>query len=265
MRTLSTGIIWLALVVATIGELSISTHAQVQPSASKQTVTPGPRVHRNSQRMYEDAEIKVVIPPGWRIAPQDEMQRKIGAGVSLGNSVGRLDRAVLLEKNGYTLAIAYHTGHASGVEGGRFIEIFNIPWPGLDDAWTCSGYLAYRAQPASRILIFTNITVESGDAKVRENCGIPKDLGRWIEKDGSKSFEGERRWFGGYFTTADGGWFFDSDGERCGQKAYTLTFQASTPDQLPVDGDPRVKKIVEEAIDVVDSIHYKRCPPAVPQ
>jgi hypothetical protein len=38
--------------------------------------------------------------------------------------------------------------------------------------------------------------------------------------------------------------------------------QASTPDQLPVVGNPALKKIIQEAIDIVDSIHYKRCAPA---
>jgi hypothetical protein len=185
-----------------------------------------------------------------------------GAGTSLGNSVTGGDGRLLLEKGGYTLGIAYNTSHASGVEGGRFIEIFNIPWPNVDDGWTCSLYLGGYVQPASRVLTFTNLTVDSGDAKVRENCGIRRSLGHWTEKDGARSFEGERRWFGGYFTTAEGGFFFDSNGEGCCQKAYTMTFQASKPDQLPVVGSSGLKKMIQESIDIVDSIHYKRCPPA---
>lgn len=221
------------------------------------------RPHK-ATRIYEDAEIKVVIPAGWRVAPQDEILSHVGAGVSLGNSVSEGDGKVLMEKGRYTLGIAYHTDHASGIEGGRFIEIFDIPWPNVDDEWTCSLYLGGYVQPASRLLTFTNIIVDSGDAKVQENCGIRKDFGRWVEKDGVRSIEGIRRWFGGYFTTADGGYFFDSDGNDCGQKAYTLTFQASEPDRLPVLDDPGLKKVVQEAIDIVDSIHYKRCPPARP-
>jgi len=73
---------------------------------------------------------------------------------------------------------------------------------------------------------------------------------------------GERRWFGGYFTTEDGGWFFESEGDACGEKAYTLTFEADSPDMLPVMGDSQLRRIIHEAIDIVDSIHYKRCPPA---
>jgi hypothetical protein len=36
----------------------------------------------------------------------------------------------------------------------------------------------------------------------------------------------------------------------------------STPERLPVVGDPALKKMIQEAIDIVDSIHYKRCAPA---
>lgn len=39
--------------------------------------------------------------------------------------------------------------------------------------------------------------------------------------------------------------------------AYTFTSGAETPDELPVVGDPGLKKIINEAIDIVDSIRYK--------
>jgi hypothetical protein len=180
----------------------------------------------------------------------------------LGNSVSEADGKIVLEKGGYVLGIAYHTDHASGIEGGRFIEIFNIPWPDIDDVWTCSLYLRGSVYPASRILTFTNLVIDSGEDEVRGNCGIRQDLGSWKVKDGSRVFEGERRWFGGYFTTANGGWFFDSQGSGCGLKAYTLTYRANLPNQLPTPDDPQLNLVTEEAIDLVNSIHYKRCPPA---
>jgi hypothetical protein len=232
-------------------------YAQVQSPPSEPAKAQGASVPR--AKIYEDDEIKLTIPADWRIVPQNELNA--AAGVALGNSVRGTKGTLLLEKDRYTLAIAYHTGQASGIEGGRFIEIFNIPWPNVDDQWNCSGYFGGYAQPASRVLIFYNRTVDSSDAKVRENCGIRRDLGHWIEKDGVRSFEGERRWFGGFFTT-ERGYFFDSNGEGCGEKAYTLTFQADTPDQLPDVDDPRMKKMTQEAIDIVDSIGYKRCSPA---
>ena len=110
--------------------------------------------------------------------------------------------------------------------------------------------------------MFNNLIVDSGLSEVRQNCRIRKDLGNWVDQDTSESFVGERRWFGGYFTTEDGGWFFESEGDACGEKAYTLTFEADSPDMLPVMGDSQLRRIIHEAIDIVDSIHYKRCPPA---
>ena len=178
--------------------------------------------------------------------------------MSLGNSISQGQGKLILEKNGYTLGIAYNTSHASGVEGGRFIEAFNIPWPGIDDVWDCSMYLRGYSQPASRTLIFNNFIIDSGDPQVQEHCGIPKDLGALDEEN---VFQGERRWFGGDFTTADGALFFESKGAGCGLKAYTLTYQAKTPDLLPVERDPKLKKMIQEAIDLVNDIHYKRCAP----
>jgi hypothetical protein len=259
-RTLTRTI--LSVVLATmIGGWTVSSRAQVQPAQPKSTPAREPRVRGETTKNYEDAEIKVAIPTGWRVVPEDEIKKHTKVSVSLGNSVSG-GYGVFLEKNGYTLAVAYNTSHASGVEGGRFNEIFTIPWPSLDDdGLECSGYFARSVQPASRVLTFTNLTVDTGDPRVQGSCGI-HSAGHWTEKDGVKNFEGERRWFGGFFTTADGGYFFDSNDEGCGLKAYTFTSQVSTPERLPVVGDPALKKMIQEAIDIVDSVHYKRCAPA---
>jgi hypothetical protein len=73
---------------------------------------------------------------------------------------------------------------------------------------------------------------------------------------------GYQRWFAANFTSASGGWFFASDGSGCGDKVYTLTSKAKTPEELPDPNDPNLKKTIAEAIDIVDSIQYKRCPPS---
>jgi hypothetical protein len=224
--------------------------------------------YRQTSTEYEDKEIRVVIPATWSAVPESAVKRPDGPVMSLGNSVSQGEGKLLLEKNGYTLGLAYHTGHASGVEGRRFIEVFNIPWPGIDDAWTCSGYLREYPQPASRHLIFVNLVVETGDKKLRENCAIRTDLGSWREKDGQKEYDyGDRRWFGGYFRTEYGGYFFGGNHDGCGLKAYTLTGQATTPDQLPIadiptqNNDSELEKTIQEAIDIVNSIQYQRCAP----
>ena len=150
----------------------------------------------------------------------------------------------------------------SGIEGGRFIEVLRIPWLDTGAAEDCSLHLSQSAQPASRTLMFLNIIFRTDDPEVRGTCGIQKALGYWTDKGGGRQIVGDQRWFAGSFTTADGGWFFESDGTNCGKKAYTLTSKAKTPEELPVVGDSDLKKIVTEAIDIVDAIHYKRCPPA---
>jgi hypothetical protein len=111
-----------------------STFAHAQSVESK---THNSTTVKNSPKIYEDREIIVRIPPGWRILSDAEIKNTKSAD-SLGNSVSQVGSNLILQKNTYILGLAYNTGQASGVEGGRFIEIFNIPWPGVDDAWDCS-------------------------------------------------------------------------------------------------------------------------------
>jgi hypothetical protein len=224
--------------------------AQTQAVESKQTA--GPIVAQKSPRGFEDGEMRLEIPAGWTLSNTKEKP-----------SEGTL----LLEKDRYRLSLGYHVGQASGIVGGRFIEAFAMNWPGLDDAWNCSLYLREYPQPASRNLLFVNLIIDSGKDKVRENCGIPKNLGYWTVKDGTKQYEGELRWFGGYFREAYGGYFFGPDGDGCAEKVYTFTFQADSPERLPIaesplpDNNAALEKIINEAIDIVNSIHYKRCVP----
>jgi hypothetical protein len=238
-----------AVVFLGTGSLTCA-HAQTVESRTHDSATV-----KNSPKIYEDREIKVRIPPGWRILSDAEI-KSTTSGDSLGNSVGQGGGKLILQKNTYVLGLAYNTSQASGVEGGRFIEIFNIPWPGVDDAWDCSLYLSGYPQPANRVLMFTNVLVDPNKAGIGEHCGIKIDSRAWGDENGAI-----RRWFGGYFTTAEGGYFFGSRGEGCGEKAYTLTFQERRPDRLPNFNDGAAKKIIQEAIDIVDSIQYKRCAP----
>jgi len=203
---------FLLALVAAASVLASSVVGQARPEGRhKAQVSPS---------IYEDREIKVTIAPGWRILPSPETSRRDAV-----DTPGRLS----LEKNGYKLSLGYHLGHASGVTGGRFIEAFDLSWPGLDDPWTCSGYLKEYPQPASRNLIFINLVVDSGDPKVRENCAVPKNLGKWTERDGIKDYFGETRWVGGYFRPAEGGYFFGGNNDDCQFKGYTLTSEAKGP------------------------------------
>lgn len=237
--------------------LAINAAAQ-SPSTKSKTAAPT-NAHETSAspRVYEDEEVKIQIPAGWIIAISDHH-----APPSANEGGAQKNSTLLLLKNGYTLSLAYDTSHASGVDGGRFIELFTVPWLETEAAWNCSGSMVSIPQPASRTLMLLNLTLRTGDPKVREICGIPKNLGHWTNTEREKNYVGEQRWFAAYFTTAGQGWFFPSEGATCGEKAYTLTSMAKTPDELPAVDDPKLKAVINEAIDIVYSIHYKRCPPS---
>jgi hypothetical protein len=246
------------------GALSVgavrSGHLQAQPGKSKTAQAAIVNAKNPPPATYEDDEIRLQLPAGWMIATKEHPAVAPSLGPEhyiTGN--GRL----LLMKNGYTLSLAYNTGHTSGIVGGRFVEILAIPWLDSDQAWTCSLSLVQSPEPANRALMFVNLSFHTGDEAVREKCDIHKDLGYWTKHGTEKEFIGEQRWLAGYFTTADGGWFFQSDGAACGEKAYALTTSAETPEELPPVSDPVLQKMITEAIDIVGSVSYKRCPPAM--
>ncbi|HEX4807857.1 MAG TPA: hypothetical protein VH325_02950 [Bryobacteraceae bacterium] len=92
--------------------------------------------------VYEDDEVRITIPAGWSRAngnyPSLEPYRS-GGVVMAGNAVLQTDGRLLLQKGGYTLALAYRAQHVSGAKGGRFIEAFDIPWLSADQAWGHGG------------------------------------------------------------------------------------------------------------------------------
>jgi hypothetical protein len=202
-----------------------------------------------SPKVFEDDEVKAPIPAGWEVL-------KRAHAVVLPST-----RELLLEKDGSTLDLLFDTQQTSGIAGGRFIEIFTIPWLGPNQAWDCSLHFIRVPEPVSHALMFIKLTLATGDSRVREICGIGKDLS-YRTQGGKGRIIGYRRWFGGFFSNGLAGWFFDSKGAGCGEKAYTLTSSAKTPEKLPIIGDPNLKRITNEAIDIVHSIQYKRCPPA---
>ena len=262
-RTCSLETIKATLLLLVLGAVSsgfaLNSMAQVPSLELRTAETKTAHERRTSPKVYEDDEVNIRIPVGWMIATGDHpaVAPYDGAGSSITQAKGKL----ILSKNNYTLALAYDAEHASGPEGGRFIEILRIPWLDANEAWDCSLHLSQYPQPASRTLMFMNIIFRTDDPEVREKCGIQRDLGYWANEAGTRRIVGEQRWFAGFFTTAERGWFFQSDGASCKEKAYTLTSKAKTPDELPVTDDHDLRNIIAEAIDIVNSIHYKRCAP----
>ncbi len=168
---------------------------------------------------------------------------------------------LLLYKDGYTLTLGYDTLQASGIAGGRSIEIFNIPWATDSgfDSWGCANSFPQVPQPATRSLLFENLIVDTDRDNVRKDCNLP----HLRDPSATSQLPGELRWFGGYFTAVGGAYFSDQDcGQHCYRElAYTLTTSARKAEQLPRSDDPHLADIVQQAIDIVRSIQYKIGPP----
>ena len=213
--------------------------------------------------VYEDDEVRIRVPQRWIALkaghPDDPLAPHPPAVPS--TFIPPPGRGVLLSSKGYTLTLAYSTGHNSPILGGRFIDLFNIPWlADLSDEWQCGDYLRKVLRPADG-LSFVSLTLDQPSAEIHRMCQIPENV------------VVRHRWFAGYFTTPDdprdigakgnyARYFFKSEGPNCAEKAYTLTTDAKTPDALPDLNDPTLRKVTAEAIEIVTHIHYKRCAPA---
>jgi len=235
--------------------LGSNTLAQQQVNSGRETAPAEPKIHLSQSRpdargsIYEDREIKVSVPWGWKIlkvgSPDDPL---VAHPPSVAQTfIPPPGRGLLLESRGYTLTLAY-TGHGSPILGGRFPEVFTIPWP--SDVWACG--VSFRKNPVSSSgrLKFFSLILDNPTAQEREFCGLPEHA----------LFA--NRWFAGYFSSVSGRWFFRSKGPDCPEKAYTLTTEAKTPSELPDASDSVLNRVIKEAIGIVASIRYKRCPPA---
>lgn len=241
----------LAVAGAVACGLAIETHAQTPPAELKLTQKQISHGARTSPKLYEDSEIRILNPSDWTLSRTDRPFALLGShhpGVAQFPEPGH---GVVLTKNGYTLTLNNGAGQTSPIPGGRFFEVFRMPWlRDVSDIWGCGGFLLEEPQPTSGALLYFNLIFKPLDSEARKTCGIPKDLVI------------ERRWFAGYFSTEKGGWLFDAEGADCRAKTFTLTTNAKTPAELPMADDPTLRKIIGETIDIISSIHYKGCPPA---
>ncbi len=243
--------------------LSLLIFAGVCATACAQTahVQSGPDV-------YEDEYVRVPIPPSWsrakQYSPAADQALEYGK-LEAGASFSSLMRALILEKNGFTLTLAYVADRASGIIGGRPIEEFAVPWPAAgqkSDPSECIYTLDEVAGPSSRTLDFESLILDPDRPLTLETCGLTKETS--IPQSSELFHVSGRRWFGGYFST--GGYFFGYTPDRnCKEKSYSLTTSAHTPDKLPMPDDRRLQATIQEAGKIVDSIQYKRCPSIAPE
>lgn len=259
-------IVVLAFVGAAALGFGAVSSAQSTAAVSIPSRVPRQRHNHAPPSFFENAEIGIHIPPGWSVSvpDYDPYSKTQFPSMTAFNALAGLDprSGLILTKNGYTLALAYETGHTSGVEGGRFEEEFRMPWIEDDQGSECSLHFKTSQHPVDGALIFTDLILDPSNPDVRKVCVLPENFANKANGKGSKRLMGKHRWFAGSFSTATQGWFMDSSNPYCADKAYALTSPATTPNELPLAEDPALKNIVNEAIGIVGSIRYKRCAPS---
>jgi hypothetical protein len=209
-----------------------------------------------SPASFEDDWIKVTAPDGWSSCqPVDR------------HSARQPMAGTLFKKGDFELYLITHTGHASPVEGGRFVEIAPLlsPWLDLSDAPDCGLHTQGQITKLSRRLSRVDVYFDAihADANALQACGNPETR---------KVF-----WFGSYFeencpprgripsTDECGGYFIghpriagkSGPSISQGMMTYTLTFHTNDPDYLPSRGDSELNEILKEATSIVLHIHYK--------
>lgn len=249
--------LYCTLLVTTACAVALHAYAQSSRDDRASGSTTNSSESTSASGHYEDEYFSIRFPQSWRIARTDLTPARLFAehpGVTQFPTTGN---GVLLVRDGYTLALANSAGQTSGIQGGRFFEVFGMPWlmgRDISEVWDCDVRLREEPGPANNGQLRSfNIIFKSLDSAGRKVCGIPENL------------RVEGRWFAGYYSTTQGSWLFDGDGTNCPEKAYTLTTHARTPDQLPFVDDPALRRVLNEAMSIVASIRYKRCAPLYPE
>jgi hypothetical protein len=203
--------------------------AQNQPAMEPTRATP---------HVFEDEDVKILIPAGWAMS-----ESAADAQPFL-----RVGRHLQLTKDGYILTLAYKTEPAGGPAIDRFAQIFPASWLAAANTESCGFSLRRNQRPVSATLLFIGLLMDTADAKVRSNCGLKYNI--------------EARWYAGFFTVPNGGYYLHSSGPGCTaeDKVYTLTPQAKSAEALPNPEDPDLRAIIGDAGRIVNTIQYKRCP-----
>jgi hypothetical protein len=210
---------------------------------------------RNPMKTYEDEWIKVPIPNGWSFChPEGDHGQPLSKPWT-----------GILKQDDYRLYLITHTGHASPVEGGRFVELASVvaPWTDLEEG-RCGPFLQSRTTKVTLKLSRVDLYFDSIHASKNalESCGNP---------EGKAVF-----WYGSYFVENcprthpeydECGSFYISyprvtgkpsvgnGGE--GMLSFALTFATHDPDYLPSRGDKDLDGVLKEATAIVRNIQYK--------
>ena len=252
----------LSLLLILIFQMSLTDDAQLVPSSA---------TNNPLQNIFEDDRIKVIVPRGWTVEP--ETSPVYGADY---NVVGERIVGAVLKNGNYRLYLLTHKSQASGIVGGRFAEIVSYVSPWLanvpnDFGNTCIGHLQNQATPVNRQLSRVDLYFNPAKVKKQSQLTAFKQCGRPARRGDL--------WYGSYFTEtcpAGGqpplerdrgcdGYFLvyqnlsgkapqqDPDWEM----VYALTYNTNSPNGIPLRGDRTLRRVMQEANGIIDSIKYK--------
>jgi hypothetical protein len=210
-----------------------------------------------SSAVFEDDWIRAAAPAGWSECPPRDAQSPRAEPLP----------GALFRKDDFKLFLLTHAGHASPVEGGRFVEVvpYLAPWTDTEEG-ECGLFLQGKSTKVtnrlSRVDSYFDALHASKDAL--EACGNPESKAVF--------------WYGSRFaencpprshipSTEECGGFFigypriagrrPKPGIGQGMMMFILTFDTKDPDYLPSRGDPELEEMLKEATAIVRNIRYK--------
>lgn len=231
------------------------------PFTMPQDTVPHPKPE--SIRRFENDRVRVEVPEGWSA-------RAITIDVS-GDKPFKYPIGAVFTKGKYRLFLVTHDQQASGIIGGRFAEIVEYvsPWLNKDDyPYLCltKDSKATVSRKLSRVDRFFNTIRASSE--IVANCGDPDVKGNL--------------WYGSYFLETCnekdprsfcGGFFleYQSFSGRAAkdrtvngvtmtaenEMVYALTYDTTTPNELPFEDDPSLRVALREATQIVSTVVYK--------
>ena len=257
---------WLGAAAAMVG---FSTLASAVVRARQQDQSTASPATAQSQNVYEDARIRVVIPDGWTLSKPSATFGILTAGLVTQRT--EVIPGAVLTKGKYSLFLLTHHGQASGVQGGRFAEISPYVAPWLDATSTCVWYIHPETRKVTEKLSRVDNYYDTAHpaAQVTEDerpvdCGAPSAPGVF--------------WYGSYFQqtcpvlaktpedTDCGGYFLfypDLVGKHAdnmgasAEMTFSISYDTTDPTASPRQGDADLQKMLDEASAIVKSITYK--------
>ncbi len=178
--------------------------------------------------VYEDEVIKLAYPEGWK---KQEVAQPV--------------KTAILNKKNYTVVVATNYLTAGNIDPGQLAELVStvVPWLPLENATECMKYLTDETKTVNGNVKLHNLYFSTGSASadVKKKCGNPS--------------MGGVLWYGSYFEQ-NGEYFIGPDLTR--QIFAAVVYHADSADKLPYKGDANLATILNEAVEMIKNIEYKK-------